>query len=120
MFRARLSLLGRQRRGPVAGHGPGHFVQRFGAGRVRRRGVAQRAGVGGEGTSTTESASPLQGRVRNTEAMPQSRWQFLCVPKRNPIVLASFMIEPQYTYANSNENNKNHEDIHRIEENQGV
>jgi hypothetical protein len=44
----------------------------------------------------------------------------LCVPKRNPIVLASFMIEPHYTKAINNENNINHEVIHRIETNQGV
>ena len=42
------------------------------------------------------------------------------VPKRNPIVLASFMIEPHYTKAINNENKIKHEVIHRIEKNQGV
>jgi hypothetical protein len=44
----------------------------------------------------------------------------LCVPKRNPIVLASFMIEPHYIDTLHNENDKNDEAIHRIEKNQGV
>ena len=30
------------------------------------------------------------------------------------------MIEPHYTNANNNENDMNHEVIHRIEKNQGV
>ena len=38
-----------------------------------------------------------------------------CVPKRDPIVLASFMIGPHYTNVISDENDKNHEVIHRIE-----
>jgi hypothetical protein len=33
----------------------------------------------------------------------------LCVPKRNPIALASFMIEPYYTNAINYENDINHE-----------
>jgi hypothetical protein len=44
----------------------------------------------------------------------------LSVPKRNPIVLASIMIEPHYTNAINNENNINHEVIHRIEADQRV
>jgi len=41
----------------------------------------------------------------------------LCVPKRNPFVLASLRIEPQYTIANNIQNNKNHAYIHGTEEN---
>ena len=39
----------------------------------------------------------------------------LWVPKRHPIVLASFMIEPHYANAINNENDMKNEAIHRIE-----
>jgi hypothetical protein len=39
----------------------------------------------------------------------------LWVPKRNPIVLASFMIEPHYANAINDENDKKNETIHGIE-----
>ena len=35
-------------------------------------------------------------------------------------MLAIAMIEPHHTNANNNENDLNHEVIHRIEENQGI
>jgi hypothetical protein len=58
--------------------------------------------------------NPLHGSIV-TKPLP-----IFCVPKRNPIVLASAMIEPHHTNANNNENDINHEVIHGIEENQGV
>jgi hypothetical protein len=42
------------------------------------------------------------------------------VPKRNPIGLASSIIEPHHTNAIGNENDKNHEVIHWVEKNQRV
>ncbi len=44
----------------------------------------------------------------------------LWVPKGNPFLLASFMIEPQYIDANNNETYKNHEVIYRTEDDQRV
>jgi len=62
---------------------------------------------------------PLVDALRGYNLITRNR-AGLCVPKRNPIVLASAMIEPHHTSANNNEYDMNHEVIHRIEKNQGV